>query len=71
MYFAGFFASFGFDRACPNQIDSLNEFKIMNVRLPVLPTHLWVPTDYRTREEIEAAYQAIMKKYPPKAIQSQ
>lgn len=28
------------------------QFEVMELRLPVLPTHLWIPGDYRTREEI-------------------
>jgi hypothetical protein len=33
-----------------------NEFKVMELKLPVLPTHLWFPGDYRTKEEINEAY---------------
>jgi hypothetical protein len=29
-----------------------NEFAVMNLKLPVLPTHLWYPGDYRTLDEI-------------------
>jgi hypothetical protein len=29
-----------------------NEFKVMTLKLPVLPTHLAYPGDYRTKEEI-------------------
>jgi hypothetical protein len=29
-----------------------NEFRVMTLKLPVLPTHLFYPGDYRTREEI-------------------
>jgi len=29
-----------------------NEFTVMHIKLPVLPTHLWIPGDYRTKEEI-------------------
>ena len=29
-----------------------NEFKVMTIKLPVLPTHLWFPGDYRTKEQI-------------------
>jgi len=29
-----------------------SQFEVMELRLPVLPTHLWIPGDYRTREEI-------------------
>lgn len=32
------------------------EFKVMPITLPVLPTHLWVPGDYRTEKEIQSAY---------------
>lgn len=31
---------------------SYGEFKVMELRLPVLPTHLAFPGDYRTKEEI-------------------
>jgi len=31
---------------------SYNEFKVMTIKLPVLPTHLWFPGDYRTKEQI-------------------
>jgi hypothetical protein len=31
---------------------SYNDFKVMNLKLPVLPTHLAYPGDYRTKEEI-------------------
>lgn len=34
-----------------------DEFKIMTIKLPVLPTHLWYPGDYRTQKEIEDNYQ--------------
>lgn len=40
------------------------EFKILNIRLPVLPTHIWIPTDYRTKEQIDADYQENIRKYP-------
>ena len=29
-----------------------NEFAVFPLQLPVLPTHLWFPGDYRTKEEI-------------------
>ena len=29
-----------------------NEFKVMTLKLPVLPTHLAIPGDYRTKKEI-------------------
>jgi hypothetical protein len=29
-----------------------NEFAFINLKLPVLPTHLWLPGDYRSMEEI-------------------
>lgn len=29
-----------------------NEFAVNTLRLPVLPTHLWYPGDYRTKEQI-------------------
>jgi hypothetical protein len=29
-----------------------NEFKFIGFKLPVLPTHLWFPGDYRTKEQI-------------------
>jgi hypothetical protein len=29
-----------------------NEFKVMTLKLPVLPTHLVFPGDYRTKQEI-------------------
>jgi len=29
-----------------------NTFEVMGLKLPVLPTHLWFPGDYRTREQI-------------------
>lgn len=31
-----------------------NEFRIMELKLPVLPTHLYFPGDYRTKEQILA-----------------
>jgi len=31
---------------------SYNEFRVFNLRLPVLQTHLWYPGDYRTEKEI-------------------
>jgi hypothetical protein len=31
---------------------SYNEFKVTTLKLPVLPTHLWFPGDYRTKEQI-------------------
>jgi hypothetical protein len=31
---------------------SYNKFMIMELRLPVLPTHLFFPGDYRTKEQI-------------------
>ena len=30
-----------------------NEFKVMTLKLPVLPTHLGYPGDYRTEKEID------------------
>lgn len=32
-----------------------NEFAVMNLKLPVLPTYLWYPGDYRTKAEIDKA----------------
>ena len=35
------FSTYGYD-----------EFKVMTVKMPVLPTHLYFPGDYRTKEQI-------------------
>ena len=39
-------------------------FRVMSLDLPVLPTHMWFPTDYRTKEEIEKDYNENIRKHP-------
>lgn len=33
-----------------------NEFKVMNLQLPPLPVHSWIPGDYRDKEQINETY---------------
>jgi hypothetical protein len=33
-----------------------NDMEVMALHLPVLPTHMWFPGDYRTREQIDREY---------------
>jgi len=37
----------------------------MNLKLPVLPTHLWFPGDYRTKEEIKSITRIFIEKLFP------
>lgn len=41
-----------------------NEFKVMTQSLPVLPTHLFFPGDYRKKEEIKKQLEETKKSYP-------
>ncbi|MCD6308131.1 MAG: hypothetical protein J7M24_03960, partial [Candidatus Latescibacteria bacterium] len=35
---------------------SYNDFRVVNLKIPVLPTHLAIPADYRAKEEINRDY---------------
>ncbi|MCE7987513.1 MAG: hypothetical protein DYG89_40625 [Caldilinea sp. CFX5] len=41
-----------------------NEFAVQELRLPVLPTHLALPGDYRTKQEIQEDFQRNMQAIP-------
>jgi hypothetical protein len=40
------------------------EFAVMELRLPVMPTHLWFPGDYRTKAEILDQVEKNRRDYP-------
>ena len=42
---------------------SYNEFKVLTLHPKVLPTHLLIPGDYRSKKEIDECYKENMKNY--------
>lgn len=47
-----------------------DQFKVMSVSLPVLPTHLWIPGDYRTKDEIREHYRRNLRRQGVQGMQS-